>query len=276
MMIPMASRTFLGGLAFIACSLLPGLPAGAQDVSLVLRPRVGDTLRMAMDQEIEMSGTRRYGDVDTTRTVRSSIRVVTRSIVVSSDSAGTLFSALAESVTVNTTDLHGKNALDEARRRLLGRTVMLRMSPDGSTQLVAAEAGSDPSMGALFAQMPATLPRERVAVGESWWKEMTLPGGAASSGGVLRAKFKLDSLTSGGQLAWISITGNLEPSKGRVVQGMGGTVNGGIRLERKRGWLTDVTTVMTVRSVVNPPPGAQGEPMHFRIRVIQRLRALPR
>lgn len=256
----------------VALLAIPHL-SGAQPVSLHLRPRVGDTLRMAMDQDVEMWGTRKVAGVDSTRSTKTSVRVLTRAIVLKSEYAGTLLSAVAESLSIDSNDEYGSQALDEARRRLIGRAVQLRMAVDGATQLVSSDAGTDPAMGAIFAQMPSTLPSNPVNVGAKWTKEMVVP--AAGEQGVLRSTFRLDSLTRAGQFAWISINGMLMPPAGGSAEEFGGTMTGALVVDRKRGWLVEARTVMTMRSVV--PQGAPGgEPMYFRMRVRQWVRAVER
>ena len=245
-------------------------------MSLQLRPRVGDTLRMAMDQDVEMWGTRKVARVDSTRSTKTTLRVITRAVVVKSDVDGTTLNAVAESVTVSTNDERGANVQADARKQLIGRSVQLWMGPDGETKLVSAEAGADPGMGQLFAQMPATLPREPVAIGASWFKEMKVPAsGMSGAGGVLRTKFRLDSLTNDGQLAWISIAGALTPPKGFTAEGNGGTVTGALTVDLKRGWLVDVRTMTAMRSVVAAAASsARAVPMYLRLRVSQRVRVL--
>ena len=247
----------------------------AQPVSLQLRPRVGDTLRMEMDQDIEMWGTIRIAGIDSTRATKTTFRVITHALVLKSDMSGTTLSAVADSVTVSTNDERGAGALSDARRRLIGRAVQLWMAPDGETKLVSAEAGADPGVGQLFAQMPATLPRETVKVGASWTKEMNVPAtGMSGPGGVLRTKFRLDSLTNDGHLAWISIAGVLKPPKGFRGDGNGGTVTGALVVDRRRGWLVDARTTTAMRSVLGQPSAAGREPMYFRMRVTQRVRVI--
>lgn len=259
----------------MAFTLLP-LAAEAQKISLELRPRVGDTLRMAMDQEIEMTAARKGTASDSTRTTRTALRVITRAVVLRSDQSGTVLSVEAESIAVTTDDDRGAAMLADARKRLLGRTVELWMAPDGATKVVSDDGKADPSVGQLFAQMPATLPSGDVKVGSSWTKEMHVPAtGISGPGGLLRTKFRLDSLTGDGQLAWISISGTLSPPKGRKSEDHGGSVTGTLLVDRRRGWLADTKTVTSMRSLA-PSPAGGGVPMTFRMKVSQRIRVVDR
>lgn len=271
--IPGVSRAMR--LVFALALMLSPPAAAAQKTSLELRPRVGDTLRMAMDQEIEMTGTLKLAGADSTRSTRTTVHVVTRAVVMKSDKAGTTLTAEAESVTVNTDDERGAAMLADARKRLLGRTVELWMAPDGATKLVSAPAGADPAVGQLFAQMPATLPSGDVKVGESWTKEMNVPAtGMPGPGGRLRTTFRLDSLTAASRFAWISLTGTLSPPQGRKSADHGGTVTGMILVDRRRGWLADTRTVASMWSLVEPAAALGGAAMSFRMKVSQRVKVL--
>lgn len=248
-------------------------PLASQPVSLHLRPRVGDTLRMVMDQDVEMWGTRKIAGIDSTRSTKTSLRVLTRAVVLKSEYAGTLLNAVAESLSIQSNDADGGQALEDARRRLIGRAVQLRMAVDGATQLVSSQV-TDPAVTALFAQMPATLPNTPVSVGAKWTREMIVP--AAGEQGMLRSTFRLDSLTKGGQFAWISISGTLLPPTGSSADEFGGTMSGALVVDRKRGWLVEAKTLMNMQSIVPRQAGQSGEPMAFRMRVRQWVRAVER
>jgi hypothetical protein len=98
----------------------------------------------------------------------------------------------------------------------------------------------------------------------------------------VRASFRLDSLTVGGRYAWISMKGTLnrtEPTppgaKGAPANragSMSGTMSGGLKLDRKRGWVVDSFTSMTVRSMVASPDDPS-VPLKVTVRILQRMRA---
>ena len=138
-------------------------------------------------------------------------------------------------------------------------------------------------MQAFIAQMPATLPQRRIAVGERWTHTMQLPGAARAdlTGPVaLKATFRLDSLGRSGRVAYISMRGELSrteadaPLPGGVQQRMTGTLEGYLVVDRQRGWMIESNSVLSVRSVMEPPPDSDGEPMHLRMQITQRLRTL--
>jgi len=256
-------------------------PVAAQAVLLEIRPRVGDTLRMRLDQRVEMTGTARMHGADSTVTTTTVMRVFAHSIVKLADESGTTMLAVTDSVAM--TDSAGRPlaSAEQSRRSLQGRPVSLHVAPDGGTKVVEAGSPVAPELRGLFAQMPATLPRAAVSVGDVWSRTMDIPGGAAGGRrvGTMVATFRLDSLTHGGDVAHISLRGSLsrdgagEPPQGvKVVQS--GIITGTMAIDRRRGWMTDARTTLLVHSVLTPPPGRGGEPMKVRMKVTQWLRAM--
>jgi len=258
--------------------LLLAVPAAAQQpVLLELRPRVGDTLHVRLDQQVEMSGTTRRAGADSTMTVTTTMRLLTSCVVERADAAGATVRATADSVSISST---GERAAEteRARRSLQGRSVRLRIAPDGSAELVG-DGGEPAELRALFTQMPATLPPRPVAVGESWTRTMEVPRpDAEGDAGTLTATFRLDSLGRGGDVAYVTMRGSLGSAAGRrrgaaaATVEMSGVVVGSMTIDRRRGWMTDARTTLSVRSVVAPPPGTSGAPTHVRLKMTQWLR----
>ena len=65
--------------------------------------------------------------------------------------------------------------------------------------------------------MPATFPKGAITVGESWMREMPLPAGSqlgAQLSGKLHVTFRFDSLTHGGDWAFVSMRGEMQPAAG--------------------------------------------------------------
>src|SRR6058998_631290 len=102
----------------------------AQRLQLELRPRVGDTLRMRLDQVSEISGTRKGGGPATTQIV-TTLRMFSRAIVESSAPAAAIILAVTDSVEVSTNDERTRALAQQTRRQLEGRQMRLRLSPDG-------------------------------------------------------------------------------------------------------------------------------------------------
>lgn len=271
-------------LALAGAAALAAEPAGAQGVLLQLHPRAGDTLHMQLEQQVEMTGTMRVGEVDSTRTVRTTLHARTHSVVEWSDAASAVLVSTTDSVHVSSTGGRAGDhagALGERARQVLeGRQVRLRVSPDGTTE-VLDRADLSPKLQAFFSQMPATLPRGRVAVGDSWTRQMAIPAPAGTPRrGAVSATFRLDSLDAGNARAYVSVRGTVTrdalPDSGdgaaRVVGA--GALTGTIVIDRRRGWLADARTTLTVNSTLTPPSASRAPPMHFRMRVVEWLRAV--
>ena len=267
---------------------------GVKPVLLKLSPRVGDTLRTRFEQEVEMSGPARPGALpgsgeDATVTRRSSMLVLSRSIVEKAGAAGALVVAITDSVALVGAGASPRQ-LDSARRAMQGRKAHLRVTPSGASELVEGKGGgpkggeeSTEPLGdvadAARGRFPGTLPSEPVAVGATWTREMPLPwGGIDRPGGKLQVVFRLDSLAAGGTLAWVSMRGALSREGGPTPQGgriaTTGTLNGAMCVDLRRGWMTDSRSTFVMTTVVTPPAGARAAPVRMKLKVTQRLRAL--
>ena len=263
--------------------LAPAAAVAQQAVLLEIRPRTGDTLHMRLEQHVELTGTTRIGEADTSVTAESSMKLHSRTIVQRSDGAGSTILSITDSVHLSSNQPQlPPAALAEVRRRLEGQQVRLRMTPDGAAEIISDPNQMPADAQAFIAQMPATLPARRVAVGERWTQTMKLPGAARAdlTGPLsLRATFRLDSLTRNGRVAWISMSGELSRTESQALPGGGtyttsGTLEGHLVIDRDRGWMTESTSIVSVRSVMEPPPGSDAEPMRVRMRITQRLRTL--
>jgi hypothetical protein len=251
-------------------------------VALEVRPHPGDTLHITLEHAYTITGGPR-GFPDSTTTLNWMVRVMTRDVVERSDTKGTYVQAVVDSVRMNTTGSLGSSPFPGVDRSVEGLRVRLQVMPDGSSNVIEGLAQVDPELRDILGAMPAVLPGSPVAVGESWTRDLPLPEdgahGAATPAGTLRAVFRLDSLTSNGDLAWISLQGRVEfapkPRKGEsagVVQ-MSGTLTGLLLLDRSRGWLSESRATMTVESVVTTPGTAT--PLLVKVRVNQMMRTSP-
>ncbi len=269
-------------------------------VLLQVRPRVGDTLFLTIEQHIEVSGRptpSRNGPTQSVRDTpppapaprepeigprRALAKRITRmllfahSFVEASDLSTTTLLATTDSLAtwVGTT-----GATMTAQRMMLtpdGRQIRVRVTPDGAMRL------DDPPQGAMalgesLAEMPGMLPGGPVRVGAEWERDIPIPSVPVSglrADGVVRAHFRLDSLTRRGRIAWISLTGTLRrdgasrdlPSGTRVVTA--GTLQGVLVVDRDRAWIVDASTIMDVQSDVSGGTA----PVLLDIRVQQRMR----
>ena len=262
-------------------SIAPGVHA--QGVLLQIKPRVGDTLRLRIEQEMEISGVSKVRDADTTITMRSSMLMLSRSIVVESDDDGTTVKSITDSVAVDmgATDPLVVTLSDQARRSLQGKEVRVRFSREGSGTVVDADPDIPRDFQSVFSQLPATFPRHQVAVGSTWKQRIPIPDtGPGQIAGTLQATFRLDSLTRRGKLAHISMRGTVtrdstaSPIRGGARMTMTGTVTGYMVLDRGRGWVTDASTEMSMRSHIEQPAGSGLQPVKMQMRLLQRQRTM--
>src|SRR5919107_3054088 len=183
-------------LALLCLALGAGAARGQpQPVALRIEPPVGETMRMRLDQRVEMSGTTRMPAGDSTATVITTLLVISRTFVERRDRDASILLTSTDSVAASSTGADSLTVALEARRAMQGKRVRLRIAPDGATEVVAGDAGGSAELNALFAQMPATLPNTPVAVGQRWSRVMMAPLGTAGGGkegGKLQATFRLD------------------------------------------------------------------------------------
>jgi hypothetical protein len=140
-----------------------------------------------------------------------------------------------------------------------GREVRVRVTPDGAIRVKNPPPGAM-ELGATLASIPGMLPAEALHVGDRWERDVVLPAIPVSgyrADGVVRATFRLDSLTRGGREAWISLEGTLHrdrkprdlPAGTRTITA--GTMRGLLVVDRQRAWITDARTVMDVQTEVS-------------------------
>jgi hypothetical protein len=266
----------------VICSAAATAVVNAQPVALRIEPPVGATMRMRLDQRVEMSGTTRMPSGDSTATVVTTLLVISRTFVERRDRDASILLTSTDSVAASSSGADSLVVATETPRAMQGKRVRLRIAPDGATEVVDGETGGSSELNALFAQMPATLPNTPIGVGQSWSRVMLAPLGAAQAakgGGKLQATFRLDSLSQNGDRAYVSLTGILSrpPSAkdGWATLTMSGSMTGGLVIDRRRGWISDARMTYIVRSVVTPNTGSTADAMRFHMKVTQWVRVLP-
>jgi len=265
------------GAVLLGCALL-SVQAAAQSVSLRIHPYAGDTLHTRLEQRMEVSSTDDHGELRG-KPVTTSVVIDSRTIVQSSLATSTVVLTIVDSADMHTTDVHGADQIAAAERMLRGQRLMLQLAMDGSVEN-ARDAGGRPvsrDFADAMSAMPAVFPRHAVRVGESWTREMPLPSSGplgARGMGVVSARFRLDSLSRGGRVAFVSMRGDIRPTNASDGVQLTGAINGSMRLDRERGWMTDSQVTVLIRSFVTPPPGTGRAPMRFITRVTQRLRTM--
>jgi hypothetical protein len=245
----------------VAAALLAGASAGAgaQTVMLRIQPRVGDTMYTRFEQSVEMVGTRNVHAVDTTMTSRMDIMILSHSLVQASDGHGTTVLAITDSVAMQG---HGTGASapnETLRHAMQGRQARLHIARDGSAALLGASDDVTPEVEALYSGMPATLPERLVSVRSSWERTAFIPVSQESDSAhsaKVRTTYRLDSLSSNGNFAYISIRGTISrDSSAAVVSeslrvGSTGTVTGRMTMDRKHGWWVQSQIEIAIRSIV--------------------------
>jgi hypothetical protein len=249
-----------------------------KSVTLQLRPRIGDTVWMRLDQQTELAS--RRTDTKQQNPALASTTTVTfsRAVVESGVASSTMVIAITDSVFV--TNGAVTKGVPAMARQLAGQRVRLQIAPDGSMTMPSDNPKTPAKPASLI---PATFPTTPVAVGDKWMREAALPAGSSQLGativGWVQATFRLDSLTRNGELAWISIDGKLTPDpSGAKLDGVttvdDGSVEGYMVLDRARGWLTESQFTIVAHSTMKQPFGVASPPVKFQIRLVQSLRTL--
>lgn len=262
-------------------SVAGGRAEGQGAVALQIRPRAGDTLRLRLDETVEMAGTRRNGEIDVTTSESHTLVVLTRIAVEGTDLDGATVTAMTDTVRLTSTTGSVGGSLLGWARVLQGQRFRFRVGTDGTTSLVAADAATAPQVGTFLSQLPASLPREPVAPGASWARSMEIPMSPVSDArgsATMSADFVFDSLTRGGDMAYLSVRGRLTrraiPPKGSAAPTveMSGTMTGTVVVDRRRGWITEARSQISVRSLLTVAESGQA-PVRVRLKITQWMRA---
>jgi len=261
-----------------ALALLVGMPqalAAQQRYLLQLAPRPGDTLRMRVDQQTEVKGAGRMNAP--ARAMKGALTIFSHAVVTGQGGGATTLLAKTDSVMLDSDDEHAQEVGDQVRRFGAGKPVNIRLAGNGTVRLLD-DAGNPVRQSETLALIPAALPEGALAVGDTWVRSMPLPIGPATNAGMVHATFRLDSVSRGGRIAFISVQGELEqgavPAAGprgtmmRVV----GTLVGQLHLDRIRGWIADSRFQVTLNSAVEPPAGSGIAPVRFTTVVTQHMR----
>ena len=264
--------------ALLAACTVAVATARAQSVALRIHPHAGDTLHTRLEQQMEVSSADDDGD-PRGKPVATSVTIDSRTIVQSSLATNTLVLTIVDSAFMHTTDAHGADQIAATERMLRGQRLLLQLAMDGSVES-ARDGGGRPvsrDFADAMSAMPAVFPRQPVRVGDQWTREMPLPstGPLGARGmGYVNARFRLDSLSRGGRIAYVSMHGDIRPASTSDGVQLTGGISGTMRLDRERGWMTDSQVTVTVHSLVTPPPSTRRAPMRFITRVTQRLRTM--
>ena len=266
----------------LAVLLLAADRAGAQRVRLEIRPSEGDTLRMRLDQESEMTGVRRTEGGESSAMVYSTMRMFSRAIVEGATHDGTKVLAVTDSVLLSTSDDRSRAGAQQLEAQMRGQRVRFHVGPDGSVTMLQADDGATRDVAQVVSLMPATFPKEPVGVGESWMREMPLPASTqlgAQLSGRLHVTFRLDSIVHHGERAYVSMRGDVKPATGPGASGTlleQGAVNGTMVIDQKRRWLSESWFNVLIMSTVNPTSSSGGHPMRMQMRITQHMHTFDR
>lgn len=272
----------------VACALLAlggaTARADAQRVLLQLRPHVGDTLHMRLDQEMDVSraGSLALGEEATSTT--STLVVLQRMIVEGVDSSGTQIRQVTDFMSSTTIDAGSASPEPRARPSSDPTEVRLRLAPDGAVTLLDSTGRVSSALQAALANLPVTFPRSPVKVGETWVRAMKLPAGAEyGAGDEIRLGFRLDSVSKEADTAYVSVHGPLGRAAAGVTATVGGaavttrgTLAGAMVIDRRRGWLTDWHATIDVQYIRQALKGSSSPPSRMRMTIVQWLRAVDR
>ena len=139
----------------------------------------GDTLRMRLDQESEITGVRKTNAGESSAMVLTTMKMFSRAIVESNTDKGTVVLAVTDSVLLTTSDEHSRGAASIAEAQMRGQRARFRVTPDGTVGMVD-DGDATREVAQVVSLMPATFPKGAIKVGESWIREMPLPAGLAA------------------------------------------------------------------------------------------------
>ena len=267
-------------LSVVAALAVAGSRAlSAQAVTLRIKPHVGDTLRMRLDQESEMTGVRKMATGgEGSAMVLTTMRMYSRAIVEGASEAGTTVLAITDSIVTTSTDEKTQAATLQAGSKLRGQRVRFRVSPDGMVAMLQDTGPAPREVAQVVSLMPTTFPKGAINVGESWMRDMALPVGnglGAQVAGRLHVTFRLDSVTRAGELAFVSMRGEMQPASGPGAASDAvlekGLVNGTMVIDQKRGWLAESWFSIAMNSAMSLPPSTGVLSMRMQMRITQHM-----
>lgn len=268
------TRVSLAVLALAVTDVLQPHAAAAQRVVLELRPHFGDTVRIRLDQTSEVTGSRPDRNA-APRQMSTTLTMFSRAIVESSSPAGAMILAITDSVSVNSTDPKALPIVQGMKAQLEGKQMRLKLSPDGTVNIIDPLTKVPKEVTDLVAGMPASFPRGSVALGDTWLREMAIPPSASLGvplGGVVKAAIRLDSVTADN--AYLSLRGNVVQSGTPAASDQGalaGTVSGSMIVDRRRGWLSESRFLVQMRATVALTGTV---PMDFRVKISQHMKVV--
>ena len=269
----------------VALMMVPGgwgvESAQSNSVLLQVRPGAGDTLKVRLDQTVEMTGP---PGADGKPVAESGTLVLLATLAVESvDDDGATIVSVTDSLRVNSPPNSASSAVLAWAAIAANRAVRFRVAPNGAAYVPSGRGRTTPS-ATVASHMPATLPSRAIAPGVSWNSVLLVPLASSvdpKGTATLVATFTFDSLSRSGELAFLSLRGRLtksdqdgtSPNDARKLVETSGTVVGSVILDRRRGWITDARTTFSLLSLVSHADPAKPA---FRVKmtISQWLRAM--
>lgn len=267
---------------FIGVLLLAPGEELAQGNSVVLqvRPSLGDTIRVRLDQTVELTGP----GADGKAMAESGTLVLLATLAVESvDNEGATIVSVTDSVRVNSPPNSASSAVLAWAAIAANKAVRFRVAPNGAAYVPSSRGRAVPATS-VAAAMPATLPSRAISTGTSWNSVLQVPLASSvdpKGTATLVATFTFDSLSKSGELAFLSLRGRLTkavsegtpPTPGQSLVETSGTVEGQVMLDRRRGWITEARTTFSLQSLVTSgDPGKT--PVRVKTTISQWLRAM--
>ncbi len=268
-------RRRLAPIALLAVAIAPAaLPAQARFV-LQLGPRAGDTLHLELEQRTELTGAAREGGPPS-KTVMG-MHVWSRVIAEARQPARISVVAATDSAMAVTSE--GVAGVPGVPRRamVVGQMTRFHLAPDGTVSVPDDGTADGRELAQAMSVVPATLPPGPVTIGQRWNREMPVAMGGPGQAGKVQAIFQFDSVGRQGELAYLSMKGQLVrdsvpagPPRGTFMR-VAGTMTGSLVLDRRRGWFTRSQFLMVLNSLLVPPAGSGAAPLRFVTRVTQSM-----
>ncbi len=257
--------------------------SAAQTVTLQVKPHVGDTLRMRLDQQSEMTGVRRTATGESSAMVINSMQMFSRAIVEAASEAGTTVLAVTDSLLLSSSDDRTRASAAQVQEKIRGQRIRFRVAPDGTVGMVESNDAAPREVAQVVSLMPAAFPKGPIKVGESWIREMPLPVGSqlgAQLSGKLHVTFRFDSLTHGGGWAYVSMRGEVEPARGPGAASSAtldkGLVTGTMLVDQRRGWLTESWFSIVVSSTMKAVAASGLASTRMQMRITQHMQTADR
>ncbi|MHB0949498.1 MAG: DUF6263 family protein [Gemmatimonadaceae bacterium] len=265
----------LAALALAALAAAPAaLPAQARFI-LQLGPRPGDTLHLEFEQRTELTGAAREGS-PASKTVMG-MHVWSRVIAEArSPERISVIAATDSAMAVTSEGTAGAPGVPR-RAMVVGQMTRFHLAADGTVRVPDDGTADARELAQSMSVVPATLPPGPVSIGQRWNREMPVAMGGPGQAGKVQAIFQFDSVGRQGELAYLSMKGQLVrdsvpagPPRGTFMK-VAGTMTGSLVLDRRRGWFTRSQFLMVLNSLLVPPAGSGTAPLRFVTRVSQSM-----